>query len=124
MGFDAKLCPLCGGRMMPLRGASYLTTVDDPSLPIMERHIKVLVYTCETCRYVSMFAPPSPLEEFDKRQAEEQAITDPVERFVYKFRDYPDEKLQRVIDGRGYVPEAKKAARKLLYRRKYGDYGE
>lgn len=78
---------------MPPRCASYLTTVDDPGLPIMERHMKVLIYTCETCRYVAMFAPPSPLEEFEKRQAEEQAITDPVERFIYNFREYSDEKL-------------------------------
>lgn len=110
----AKECPLCGGRMMPPRCASYLTTVDDPSLPVMERHMKVLIYTCPECRYVAMFAPPSPLEEFEKRQAEEQAITDP-------FREYSDEKLQQVIDGRGYVPEAKKAAKRLLYRRRYGE---
>ena len=117
----AKECPLCGGKMMPPRCASYLTTVDDPGLPIMERHMKVLIYTCETCRYVAMFAPPSPLEEFEKRQAEEQAIADPVERFIYNFREYSDEKLQQVIDGRGYVPEAKKAAKQLLYRRRYGE---
>ena len=55
------------------------------------------------------------------RQTEEQAITDPVERFMYNFRGYSDEKLQQVIDGRGYVPEAKKAAKQLLYRRKYGE---
>lgn len=104
---------------MPPRCASYLTAVDDPSLPVMERHIKVLIYTCEVCRYVAMFAPPSPLEEFEKRQAEEQAITDPVGRFMYNFREYSDEKLQQVIDGKGYVPEAKKAAKQLLYRRRY-----
>ena len=94
--------------MTPPRCASYLTTADDPTLPLMERHMKVLIYTCETCRYVAMFAPPSPLEEFEKRQAEEQAITDPVEKFMYNFRDYSDEKLQRVVDGRDYTPEAKK----------------
>ena len=121
MGLEAKQCPLCGGRMMPPRCASYLTAVDDPSLPVMERHMKVLIYTCPECRYVAMFAPPSPLEEFEKRQAEEQAITDPVERFIYNFREYSDEKLQQVIDGRGYVPEAKKAAKRLLYRRRYGE---
>ena len=121
MGFDAKLCPLCGAEMTPPRCASYLTTVDDPSLPVMERHMKVLIYTCPECRYVAMFAPPSPLEEFEQRQAEEQAITDPVERFMYNFQGYSDEKLQQVIDGKGYVPEAKKAAKQLLYRRRYGE---
>ena len=29
--------------------------------------------------------------------------------------------LQQVIDGKGYVPEAKKAAKQLLYRRRYGE---
>ena len=116
MAILAKECPLCGGKMMPPRCASYLTTVDDPGLPVMERHMKVLIYTCPECRYVAMFAPPSPLEEFEQRQAE-----DPVERFMYNFRGYSDEKLQQVIDGRGYVPEAKKAAKQLLYRRRYGE---
>ena len=40
---------------------------------------------------------------------------------MYNFRDYPDEKLQRVVDGRNYTPEAKKAARNLLYCRKYDE---
>ena len=83
--------------------------------------MKVLIDTCPECRYVAMFWPASPLEEFEKRQAEEQAITDPVGRFMYKFREYSDEKLQQVIDGKGYVPEAKKAAKQLLYRRRYGE---
>ena len=121
MGFDAKLCPLCGAEMTPPRCASYLTTVDDPGLPVMERHMEVLLYPCPECRYVAMFAPPSPLEEFEKRQAEERAITDPVERFMYNFQGYSDGKLQQVIDGKGYVPEAKKAAKQLLYRRRYGE---
>ena len=68
MGFDAKRCPFCGAEMTPPRCAGYLTTVDDPTLPLMERHMKVLIYTCEACRYVAMFAPPSPVEEFEKRQ--------------------------------------------------------
>ncbi len=121
MGFDAKLCPLCGAEMTPPRCASYLTTVDDPTLPLMEQHMKVLFYICPQCRYVAMFAPPSPLEEFEKQQAEERAIADPVEKFMYRFRSYSDVKLQRVIDGKDYVPEAKRAAKRLLYRRKYGD---
>ena len=27
---------------------------------------------------------------------------------MYNFRDYSDEKLQRVVDGRDYTPKAKK----------------
>ena len=116
-----RTCPFCGAEMAPPRAARYLTTVDDPALPLMEQHMKVLFYTCPQCRYAAMFAPPTPLEELEARQAEERAITDPVRRFEYNFRDYPDEKLQRVVDGRDYTPEAKKAARNLLYRRKYGE---
>ena len=121
MGDTVKRCPFCGAEMTPPRRARYLTTVDDPALPLMEQHMKVLFYTCPQCRYAAMFAPPTPLEELEARQAEERAITDPVKRFEYNFRDYPDEKLQRVVDGRDYTPEAKKAARSLLYRRKYGE---
>ena len=121
MGFDAKLCPLCGTEMTTPRCASYLTTVDDPTLPLMEQHMKVLFYICPQCRYVAMFAPPSPLEEFEKQQAEERAIADPVEKFMYRFRNYSDVKLQRVIDGKDDVPEAKRAAKRLLNRRKYGE---
>jgi len=116
-----KRCPFCAAEMEPPQRACYLTTVDDPDLPIMERHTEVLMYTCPQCRYVAMFAPPSPLEEFNRRQAEEQAITDPVQKFERTFRDYPVEKLQKVIDGRDYVPAAKKAAKNLLYRRRYGE---
>ena len=46
MGLEAKQCPMSCGRMMPPRCASYLTAVDDPGLPVMERHMKVLIYTC------------------------------------------------------------------------------
>lgn len=116
-----RSCPFCGTEMALRPGARYLTTVDDPALPLMEQHMKVLFYTCPQCRYVAMFAPPTPLEEFEARQAEERTITDPVKKFEYSFRDYPDEKLQRVVDGKGYTPEAKKAARNLRYRRKYGE---
>jgi len=32
-----------------------------------------------------------------------------------------DEKLQKVAEGRDYTPEAKKAAKNLLYHRRYGE---
>ena len=50
MAILAKECPLCGGKMMPPRCASYLTTVDDPGLPIMERHMNCLLYTSPSPR--------------------------------------------------------------------------
>ena len=109
MGFDAKRCPFCGTEMTPPRWASYLTTVDDPTLPLMKRHMKVLIYTCEACRYVAMFAPPSPVEEFEKRQTEEQAITDPVEKFMYNFRDYPRRKAAKGRRRQGLHPGGQKS---------------
>lgn len=120
MGYDAKLCPLCGAEMTPPRCARYLTMVEDPELSIMEQRMEVLVYTCPRCRYVAMFAPPSPLEEFEREQALLETLS-PVGKFEYTFRGYSEKQLQRVIDGKDYVPEAKKAAKNLLYRRKYGE---
>ena len=120
MGYDAKPCPLCGAEMTPPRCARYLTTVEDPGLPIVEQRMEVLVYTCPRCRYVAMFAPPSPLEEFEKEQALRRTLS-PVEKFERTFRDHTEKQLQRIIDGKDYVPEAKKAARNLLYRRRYGE---
>ena len=39
----------------------------------------------------------------------------------HTFQNYSDKQLQKVIDGKDYVPDAKKAARNLLSRRKYGE---
>ena len=44
-------------------------------------------------------------------------IKDPVKKFEILFRDYSAKKLQKVIDGRDYLPEAKKAAQNLLRRK-------
>lgn len=106
--------------MAPRGDANQLLTMD-AAISAVRQLVEVQMYICPECRYMAMFAPPTPLEELEARQAEERAITDPVKRFEYNFRDYPDEKLQRVVDGRDYTPEAKKAARSLLYRRKYGE---
>ena len=50
-----------------------------------------------------------------------QEALSPVEKFEHTFQNYSDKQLQKVIDGKDYVPDAKKAARNLLYRRKYGE---
>ena len=55
-----------------------------------------------------------------QRQALQETLS-PVEKFEQTFRDYTEKQLQKVIDGRDYVPDAKKAAKNLLYRRKYGE---
>jgi hypothetical protein len=47
--------------------------------------------------------------------------TDPVKKFERTFRDYTAKQLQKVIDGKQYVPDAKRAAKNVLYRMKYGE---
>ena len=68
----------------------------------------------------AFFALPSPMEEYEKQQVLQEALS-PVEKFEHTFQNYSDKQLQKVIDGKDYVPDAKKAARNLLYRRKYGE---
>ena len=115
-----RRCPFCGTEMALRSSTRYLLTREVAITPV-EQRTEVQMYICPECRYVAFFAPPTALEELEARQAEERTITDPVKRFEHSFRDYPDEKLQRVADGKDYTPEAKKAARNLLYRRKYGE---
>lgn len=65
-----------------------------------------------------LFRPAHPAEEFEKQQALQDSLS-PVEKFERTFRDYTEKQLQKVIDGKDYVPDAKKAAKNLLYRRRY-----
>lgn len=44
-----------------------------------------------------------------------------VEAFEQRFRSYSDRKLRKVLDGEKYSGNAKRAARNLLRRRKYGE---
>lgn len=73
---------------------------------------------CPICRYAAFFAPLTPVEEFEKQQALQDSLS-PVEKFERTFRDYTEKQLQKVIDGKDYVPDARKAAKNLLYRRRY-----
>lgn len=70
------------------------------------------IYVCPQCRRMEMFEVMTPAEKF------ENAPKEGVERFAYNFKDYTDKQLQKVIEGKGYVDEAKKAAKKLLAKRK------
>jgi hypothetical protein len=82
----------------------------------MQERVWVEVYLCPKCRRLEFYAPPTPLEELEARPE----FHSEVERFAWNFRDYSEKKLQKVIDGKDYVPEAKRAARRLLYRKRYG----
>lgn len=92
--------------------ASVFTPVDD--------WIYLKLYLCPSCRRVEWVMPATPLEEFEAEQKAKENMT-PVEKFEHTFRDYSEKHLQKVIDGRDYVDDAKKAARNLLYKRKYGE---
>ena len=59
---------------------------------------------------------PAPLKGTQEQQALEDT-KDPVKKFEILLRDYSEKKLQKVIEGRDYLPEAKKAAQNLLRRK-------
>lgn len=114
-----RTCPVCGqGEPEPYRSGC-IAVKDAPISPV-DNFVAVELYRCSRCRYLAMFAPITQAEAFQQEQEVFAAITDPVEQFEYRFRDYSEKQLQRVIDGRDYVPAAKKAAQRLLYRKKYG----
>lgn len=113
-----RTCPVCGqGELEPYR--SCCLVVQDTPLSPAKSFIDTEMYVCPHCRYLALFAPMTPAELFQQEQNTLSAIADPVQQFEYRFRDYSDRQLQKVIDGRDYVPDAKKAAKELLRRRKY-----
>ncbi|MBR5572646.1 MAG: hypothetical protein IKV99_08450 [Oscillospiraceae bacterium] len=76
------------------------------------------LYFCPLCRHAEWVMPVTPIEQFEAEQKARENLTS-VEKFEYTFRDYSDKQLQKVIDGRGYVDDAKQAAQNLLNKRKY-----
>ena len=70
------------------------------------------IYVCPQCRRMELFEAQTPAEEFERIPKEG------VERFEYNFKDYTDKQLQKVIEGKGYVDDAKRAAKRLLAKRK------
>lgn len=113
-----RTCPVCGqGELEPYRAGCF--SVKDAPISPVDNFVAVELYRCCRCRYLAMFAPMTQAEAFQQEQATLAAITDPVEQFEYRFRDYGERQLQKVIDGRDYLPEAKRAAKNLLYKRRY-----
>ena len=118
---NKRLCPICRDaeiELMPYR-TGYLAFRASP-LMTADLPLETETYVCPRCRYAAFFALPSPMEEYEKQQVLQEALS-PVEKFEHTFQNYSDKQLQKVIDGKDYVPDAKKAARNLLYRRKYGE---
>ena len=116
-----RLCPICRDAEIHLEPYRFggLSIKSSP-MAMGEDYLETEIYLCPRCRYAALFAPPSPAEAFEERQQLQDSMT-PVEKFEYTFRNYSEKQLQKVIDGRDYVPDAKKAAKNLLYRRRYGE---
>ena len=116
-----RLCPICRDAEIELTPCrSGCLSIKASPLAMVEDYLEAEIYVCPRCRYAAFFTPPTAAEEFERRQALQDTLS-PVEKFEQTFRDYTEKQLQKVIDGRDYVPDAKKAAKNLLYRRKYGE---
>lgn len=113
-----KKCLRCGGGMKMHR-KGYVDLRPALAAPT-DDWVYMELWFCPDCRYAEWVMPVTPMEEFERAQQAQKEMS-PVEKFEYTFRDYSDKQLQKVIDGRGYVNEAKKAAKNLLYKRKFGD---
>ena len=109
-----KICPFCGGEMA-LHYAGWMILKERQYLPV--EYLEAQLYLCPNCRFMAWFKPLTAVEEFEKEQQALDEIKDPVKKFEILFRDYSEKKLQKVIDGRDYLPEAKKAAQNLLRRK-------
>ena len=113
-----RKCLHCGGEMRFHRKGfvDIRTALAAPT----EDWVYMELYVCPACRHAEWVMPVTPIEQFEAEQKARENMTS-VEKFEYTFRDYSDKQLQKVIDGRGYVDDAKQAAQNLLNKRKYGE---
>lgn len=109
-----KVCPFCGAEM-ELHYSGYLFLREKLYLPV--DYMEAQLYLCPQCRFMAWFKPMTVVEEFEQEQQALEETKDPVKKFEVLFQDYPVKKLQKVVDGRDYLPEAKKAAQNLLRNR-------
>ena len=109
-----KICPFCGAEMA-LHYSGYVFLREKMYLP--EDFMEAQLYLCPNCRFMAWFKPLTSVEEFEQEQQALEDTKDPVKKFEILFRDYSEKKLQKVIEGRDYLPEAKKAAQNLLRRK-------
>lgn len=109
-----KICPFCGAEM-ELHYSGYLFLREKLYLP--EDFMEAQLYLCPDCRFMAWFKPLTAIEDFEQEQQALEDTKDPVKKFEILFRDYSEKKLQKVIEGRDYLPEAKKAAQNLLRRK-------
>ena len=115
---EKKICPFCGVEMA-LHYTGWLTLRKNNLVNLTADFIEAQLYLCPKCRFMAWFKPLTAVEKFEQEQQVLDEMRDDVKRFELQFRDYSAKKLQKVIDGRDYLPEAKKAAQNLL--RKKGE---
>ena len=76
------------------------------------------MYYCPNCRHVDWVLPITPMEQFEAEQKAKEEMTS-VEKFEHTFRDYTDKELQKIVESKGYVDDAKEAAKNLIHKRKF-----
>ena len=116
MAEEKKICPFCGAEMA-LHYTGWLAMRGNKVVQLTEDFIEAQLHLCPVCRFMAWFKPLTPVEQFEQEQQALEDTKDPVKKFEILFADYPAKKLQKVIDGRDYLPEAKQAARNLLRKR-------
>ena len=116
MAEEKKICPFCGAEMA-LHYTGWLAMRGNKVVQLTEDFMKAQLYFCPNCRFMAWFKPLTFVEEFEQEQQALEDTKDPVKKFEILFRDYSEKKLQKVIEGRDYLPEAKKAAQNLLRRK-------
>ena len=120
---NKKVCPFCGGEMA-LHYTGWLAMRGNKVVQLTEDFIEAQLYLCPDCRIMAWFKPLTGVEQFEQEQQALEDTKDPVKKFELLFRDYSAKKLQKVVDGRDYLPEAKKAAQNLLRRKGEREDGE
>ena len=113
---EKKICPFCGAEMA-LHYTGRLFLKEKQCFPV--DYMEVQLHLCPECRFMAWFKPLTPVEIFDREQQAKEGESDPVKNFERGFAGYSAKKLQKIIDSKDYLPEAKKAAQNLL-----GDKGE
>ena len=116
MSDEKKSCPFCGAEMA-LHYTGWLSLRENKLVSLTENFVEAELYRCPDCRYLAWFQPLTAVETFEMEQQALKEAGDDVKKFEILFRDYPVKKLQKVIEGRDYLPEAKKAAQNLLRRK-------
>ena len=116
MSDEKKNCPFCGAEMA-LHYTGWLAMRGNKLVQLTEDFMEAQLYLCPDCRFMAWLKPLTAIEEFEQEQQALEDTKDPVKKFEILFRDYSEKKLQKVIEGRDYLPEAKKAAQNLLRRK-------